>query len=296
LLLRIDPSDYNTVLASANAELAEVRYNLVLEEAEAKQAREEWELLGEGNPSPLALRVPQLERAKAAISSAKAKVSQAQRNLERTKVRAPYDGRVMDAAVDVGQYIASRGTRIGSIYAIDYAEVRLPITDRQASMIDLPLRYEGISEERNHPPIVLTLQYGDETYAWEGIIERVEGTIDRETRMLHVIGRISEPYRERSPGQPPLKIGMFSKAAIRGKHLDKAFVLPRIVMVEDDMVLVLDEDNRLSRRTVKVVQTEGENVIIRSGLRDGQRVILTPMEYIVDGMKVEPFLEHLPKP
>ena len=296
VLLKIDSSDYLTAQASAVAALAEAKYKLELELAEAKQASEEWKLLGEGNPTSLALRLPQVERARADVRSAQAVLEQAERDLERTQVKAPYDGRVMEAAVNVGQYIGSRGMRMGMIYATDYAEVRLPITDRQASMIDLPLRYEGVVDVSRHPPIKLTVQYGDEVYAWAGVIERVEGMIDRETRMLHVIGRISEPYRERSQGQPPLKIGMFAKTEIKGKHIAHAYVLPRIVMLEDDLLLVLDEDNRLSRRVVNVVQTEGENVIIKSGLVDGERVIMTPLEYIVDGMKVEPFVEGLTKP
>jgi len=287
-LLRIEPVDYEAELVNARANLAEAEYTLELEKAESEQARTEWALLGKGEPTAMTLRLPQLARAEAAIESARATVKRALRNLERTCIKAPYRGRVQARTVNLGQYIGTLGTPLGIVYATDFAEVRLPITDRQASLMELPVQYDGSSRPVTPLPMVLELTFGSERYQWEGFVDRMEGVVDDQTRLFHIVGRVPEPYRQRSEGQPPLQIGMYAQALVQGKSLDKAFVLPRLALFEKDKVLIAGANDTLEIRPVQVAQSEGDQVVILSGLETGERVIVTPLDYVVNGMHIKP--------
>ena len=138
VLIELDDRDYRTALVTAEAALAQARLRLAEEEARSNQASEDWKRLGNGNaPSTLVLREPQLLEAKANVAAADGRLEQAQRNLERTRIRAPYAGRVLEKRVDVGQFVGP-GTLLGRIYAVDYAEIRLPLAEWQLGFIELP--------------------------------------------------------------------------------------------------------------------------------------------------------------
>ena len=120
-----------------------------------------------------------------------------------------------------------------------------------------------------------------------GTITRTEGEIDRRTRQLTVVARVDEPYaRDESGERPPLAIGMFVAATIRGRTFRDVIVIPRIALRGDGEVWVLDGENNLRRRAVEVLRTETERVLVRAGLDDGDVVCVTPLDAPVDGMPV----------
>ncbi|MBC2595393.1 efflux RND transporter periplasmic adaptor subunit [Ruficoccus amylovorans] len=286
VLVTIDPSDYEANLAQAEANLAQARVNLVQEEALAEQARLDWDELGRGEPTDLALNLPQVERAKASILSAQAALERARRDLERTKIRAPYDGRVLEQRVDVGGYVTGApGTPVGSVYGTDTAEIRLPVSDNEMAFLDLPFlfREEG---ETPGPPVTLTADFGGSRYTWEGRLVRSEGTADTRSRLLYVVAEVPEPYRRDAahPARPPLKVGMFVEAGIEGRTLRGVYRLPRTALADNRTVLLANADNRLERRTVKTVWSDREQAIVEEGLEPGDRVVLTPLQYVVEGM------------
>ena len=285
-LVKIDPFDYEQALVMAKSELARNELRLALEEAEARVAREEWEELGRGDAAPLALRVPQLADARAAVEAAAANVERADRNRERTAIRAPYAGRIRQESVDVGQFVTT-GATIATIYSVDAAEVRLPLPDDDLAFVDLPMTYRGGGEARAQPSVVLSTTFAGERHEWQGRIVRTEGEIDPATRMIHAVARVDNPYAPgENPRRPPLNAGMFVHAAIEGIHVEDVAVLPRVALRTGSRVWVVDADSRLRYRDVVVLRTTEADVIVSEGLGDGELVVLSPLDATTDGMTV----------
>jgi len=287
LLLRIDPHDYRQALVQARAAVAQAELRLASERAEADVARREWEELGQGgDPPPLTVREPQLAEAEAALAAARAAVVNAERNLERTEIRAPYDGRVRQKQADLGQYV-SPGSPLGTIYAVDYAEIRLPLPDEDLAFLDLPLVYRGEAATSRGPEVELSATFAGKTHHWRGRIVRTEGEIDPRSRMVHAVARVKDPYgRGNDPDRPPLAVGLYVEAAIRGRRVENVALLPRSALREDGRLLVLTDDDRLAFREIEILRRTREEIVVSSGLADGERVCLTNLTAVTDGMKV----------
>ena len=287
-LIEIDPIDYRGSLATAQSRYAEARLAYEQEKALSEQAIEDWNELGKGKGSDLALRKPQLEMTKARLESAKMGVEMAQRDLKRTTVRAPYDGRIREKFVDVGQMVSARQSQLTRIYSTDTAEIRLPIALNDIQYLDLPEAYSNNAQTKSKPRVSINARFGDETYTWEGVIDRTEGAIDSRTRLSYVVAQIDAPYEKKNGSdRPPLKVGLFVEATIEGKQLSTAIKIPRQVLRQDNTVYIVDKENRLEFKSVKVYKTDTEWAIITGGLDDGDRVCLTPLEYAVMGMQIE---------
>lgn len=287
LLLRLDARDYELAAVSARAQIAQAESRLKIEQAESEVARREWQSLGRGKPSPLVLREPQLAEARAALASAQAALKQAQRNIEKTVIRAPYAGRVRDKSVDVGQYVQP-GALLARLYAVDYAEVRLPLADEQLAFLDVPLDYRGDgSQPDNGPRVSLTATFAGKKHSWQGRIVRTEGEIDPRTRVVHVVAQVDDPYgRGGVSGRPPLAVGMFVDAEIFGRWYRNVVELPRSALREENQVWVVDDQDRLVFRDVVVLRADEDRVLISEGLAQGRRVCLSPLDAAVDGMSV----------
>ena len=152
-------------------------------------------------------RVPQIARARAALSSAQAALAQAERNLEKTRISAPFAGRVLRKNVDIGQYVTP-GTPMATIYSVDYAEIRLPLPDEELAYVDLPLSYRGDASQKRQPVVRLRSEFGQRNHSWAGRIVRTDGTIDPQTRMIHAIAQVPDPYgRGPRSGSSPSRRG-----------------------------------------------------------------------------------------
>ncbi|MCB1230978.1 MAG: efflux RND transporter periplasmic adaptor subunit [Verrucomicrobiae bacterium] len=305
LLLKIDPLNYETAIVIAQSNLAQARTTLAEEKARSEQALENWKRLGKsGDPGDLVLRKPQLAEMEARVAAAEAEVKRAQRDLERTEIRAPYAGRILEQNVDVGQYV-SNGTDLARLYAIDYVEVRLPLTNRQLAFIDLPELYRGnfaeaaAKQEKEAPEVLLEAEIGGEKARWEGRVVRVEGAIDERTRQLFVVAQVDNPYQWKDDGSPPLKIGLFTDALVEGRTLENVFVLPRAAVRAGEEVIVINADNRIQRRQVNPIWSDREHVVIpadEAGLKTGETVCLTPLAYPADGARVLPTIDGVAPP
>jgi RND family efflux transporter MFP subunit len=286
VLLKIDAHDYRQAVVQAGASVAQAELRLERERAEADVARAEWSDLGEGDASPLTLREPQLAEAEAAVEAARAVLQRAERDLARTELRAPYTGRVRDKVVDVGQFVAP-GNALARVYAVDYAEIRLPLPDDDLAFIDLPLDYRGESDRGAGPRVVLRARFAGKTHAWKGRIVRTEGEIDARSRMIHAVARVNDPYaRGDDPDRPPLVAGLYVDAEIEGRRVSNVAVLPRSAVRGDNQVLIVSEDERLHFRTVEILRQARNEVIVASGLAEGERVCLSPLAVVTDGMRV----------
>lgn len=289
LLVQLDTRDYQLEVTRTKAEVAQAALRISLELAEAEIARREWQKMGKGEATPLTLRAPQVAEAKARLAAAEAVLAKAELALERTTIRAPFDGRVRHKSVDIGQFVAS-GSAMARIYAVDYVEIRLPLHDSKLKYLDLPIWFRDgkASDPISRPQVTLTARFAQRTHSWPAEIVRTEGEIDPKSRMVHAIARVTDPYgRRANDDRPPLAVGMFVDAKIRGKTYADVVEVPRDILRAGQQVLIVDRDNRLHRRTVQVLFTSDTNTaILASGVVAGERICLSPITAMFDGMKV----------
>ena len=279
VLVQIDPSDYEVAVQQAEAALAGRQAQLAQETARAEQAAKDWEQLGRRDaPSDLVLRQPQLAEARANVRAAEADLARARRNLERTQVRAPYDGMVRTKQADIGQFV-SPGSPLAEIFAVDYAEIRLPVNEEDLAFIDVSGPVVGGAG----PPVQLRYERKGAAASREARIARREPWVDPQTRMQYLVARLPDPYGLETTAEM-LPIGQFVFATIRGRQVDEIIVLPRHLLQRGDRVHVLNPAGELEIRPVTVARTDDENAYITDGLAAGDRVITTALQVPVAGM------------
>lgn len=285
VLLQIDPSDYETALLRAEATLAARKAQLADQQARSEQALKDWNNLGrKGEPSDLVLRKPQLAEARAAVQAAEAELQQARRNLERTRIKVPYDGLVRSKQVDVGQFVAP-GTPLAVTFAVDYAEIRLPLSTSDLAYLDLPSATR--LDQAQRVPVTLTADTASGRRQWQAEIVRTEGVVDERSRVVYAVAEVPDPYGVLGRNtQPELKMGTFVRAEIEGLRADDVVVLPRSVLQEGNTVLVADADRKLQIRPVEVLRAEPETVYISGGLADGELVVTTSFDAPIPGTQL----------
>lgn len=286
VLLRLDATEHQFRRADAQSRLSQAKLAFEEERALSEQALEDWEGLGRGEAGDLALRKPQLEHVQAAVAAAQAELELAERNLRFTEIRAPYAGHIREKYVDIGQVVSSRATHLARIYSVDMAEVRLPVSAQDTAYFDLPEVFGDGRDAIDKPTVFLEFDYAGKQVLWEGFTERVEGAIDLATRQIIVVAQVLNPYtQDRTSNRPPLKVGQFVTARIQGHYLENAVIVPRGAL-HGDAVYVIDETNHMRIRPVSVVQKGIKEVVLDSGLEDGELICLTPLEFSIDGMEV----------
>ena len=298
LLVRIDPRIYDARVKRARANVAAAMTQVATEKAMARYALEDWHRLqklqeddawqrehtGHGHtreaPSDLALRKPQLAAAIAQLESAEAELVEAEGDLQRTSIRAPYSGMVREKLSDVGQYVRV-GDRMASIFAVDYAEVRLPLTQADLEFLELP-RTTGATPVS----VTLTARVAGVEQTWDGAVTRSEGVFDSRTRVLYAVAQVQDPYGIDNARTEPLRMGTFVNAEIQGRNAGPLFAVPRHALYKGTTVWVVDEDNRLQAVDIGVVRAEADYVYVDRGLQVGDRICITPMEQPLPGMPV----------
>jgi len=287
VLLEIDPGDYERAAARARAALARATSEVAL--ARSQLARLESLAAHEIANAAQLDEIRNAERVAVAVQElARLDLAHAREDLERTRLRAPYAGRVREKRIGVGQF-AARGAPVARLYAIDAAEVRLPIPDRDLAFLDLP---DGSDSDAPGPEVILRAHYAGQRREWHGRLVRSEGEIDPRSRMVHVVARVEDPYGRRTQREgPPLALGLFVEAEILGRELPDAFLLPRAALREGRRLAVVDGEDRLRFREVELVRTQGDEVIVLGGLEDGERVCLTWPATPVSGMRVRALAE-----
>lgn len=287
VLLQIDPSDYRAGLKRAEAALASREARLADETARSDQALKDWQNMGkQGQPSDLGLRKPQMADARANVSAAEADVEKARRDLERTQITVPYDGLVRQKAADIGQYV-SPGTRLGITFAIDTAEVRLPLTSSDLKYLELPTGTEAKQGGKPFPPVILSTKSAGDTDVWQARIIRTEGVVDEISRVVYAVAEIIDPYGVLGQSQQKeLKIGTFVTAEIQGLPAKNVVVLPRYVLQPNNMILTVNKNSELEILSVVVLRAEPKKVYISSGIKAGARVITTTLDAPVPGTQL----------
>ena len=285
VLLEIDPSDYATAVKRAEAALASRKAQLADEQARSKQAVKDWKNLGRsGEPPALVARQPQLADAEANVLAAQADLDKARRDLQRTRITVPYDGLVRSKRVDIGQFV-SPGTQLGVTFSVDTAEIRLPLSSTDVAFLDLPRAMDLRPE--NYPAVSLQATEAGETKTWEARLIRTEGVIDQTSRVLYAVAEVPDPYGLLGEStQDELRMGTFVRAAIEGRFIENAVVLPRYVLRNDNTVLVANGERELEVREVTVARAEPDVVYLTSGVSDGELVITTTLDAPIPGTRL----------
>ena len=286
LLFRIESVDYELALERAHAILAAANLEQQKIAGQAAIARQEWQQLRpqeSTDVNPLVLFEPQLSSAKAALAAARAGVRQAELDLARTEIRAPFNCYVSEEQVGPGQYLRA-GTRYGTLTGTDTFEVVVPLPLEELSWLQIP----GSGKLTGGSPATIELQLGGQVSSWQGTVVRRLGDIDPRTRMASVIVAIDDPLDEGSQGSVALAPGMFVNVLLHGKPLEQVVALPRSTLRDSDTLWLVDDDNRLQIRPVDIARREREVVVIGAGLRDGERVVVTGLTGAANGMLLRP--------
>jgi len=278
-LAQIEPSDYEADLMQAEATLAQATAALNEEIARGEVAKIEFKGYDKGLPPELGLRIPQLKKEQANVKYAQAALARAQRNLERTVIRAPFDGIIKARNVDLGQYV-TLGTNLGELYDTRIAEIRLPISNDDLAYLE--------SVDNPDTQVTLSASLAGKENTWIGNIIRSEGVIDADNRMVYLVAEIKDPYlrEHKTQGSLPLKYGSFVNAVIKGRTVDAIVKLPRHV-VRNEHVALINNNNIVEMRHVNVVRSDLENVFIKDSLKTGERVAITHFNNMANGQLVK---------
>lgn len=283
-LLRIDPVDYELAVTLAESKVKDAESNLSLVKEDAVAARHEWRLLHADGPDatreppPLVAKEPQLAAAQARLEADRADLRKAVLNVERTVLQAPFDGRISEKNVDIGQYV-SLGQTLASLYSIETVEIVIPLEDDALSWFHVPGFTPGDGPGAR---AVVRAHIAGQERSWSGEVIRAQGKLDERTRMIDIVVRVHKPYATK----PPLAPGLFATVDIEGRTLTNAQTIPRSALHQGDVAWVVDHDGLLHFRKVKVARVHGNEAIIESGLKDGEVVAISPFEAPTDGMSV----------
>ncbi|MFL2938660.1 MAG: efflux RND transporter periplasmic adaptor subunit [Opitutales bacterium] len=286
LLLKIEDVDLVTTEAEARANLRRTELQLIQERELAKQAKIEWGDRDWSLASDLVKRIPQIEKAEAESRAAEARLTQSTRDLNRSWVRAPFEGRILKTMADVGQQVgAGASAALAEIYALDSAEINLALSRSEMSFLGFADGFKP-SDKLNVQTQVLD---ASGTVIHQGVLDRSEGVVDPRTRLTKLIatvaGCFANPYST-NPVNNPLAVGQFVSLRLVGAEVE-VFLVPESAFRTQETILVVDTENRLNTRTVSVIHRTDEQAWVTHGLSNGDKVCVTPIEIIAEGMQVK---------
>lgn len=289
VLLQIDPSDYEVAVQQARAQLLQAQAALEEEKARARVAEEEWSQFKEGEAPALGLRKPQLASALAALESAEANLAMAERNLERTTIRAPYDSVLRSKQADLGQFVGA-GSQIATLYGTEVAEVRLPLSDLDITYLNLP------GESNAEPKVLLESQVSGVDTQWMGNLVRTEGVLDEASRVIYSVVEVEDPYNlNGQTHKEPLRFGRFVQAQVEGQQVTGVMEVPTYAINPDGTVWTVADERKLQKKEIEVIRTQANTSIVSEGLEEGDLVVLTQLKNALNGMKVRLEGEPLPE-
>jgi len=288
ILVKIDSRNYRADLKRAQASVATARSNLEKETGLAEYAARDWKraqsvINSKKTATKLALREPQMAEARANLEFALADLEKRQGDLDRTTIRAPYNGLVREKLADIGQYVTA-GSQLAITFAVDIAEIRLPLPDSELPFINLPTRDSGIA---SYPEVKLSARVGGTQHIWTGRIVRTEGVFDEKTRVLYLVAQVIDPYnQEQKRWAEPLRFGTFLQAEITGQQAENIIVLPRSVLRNDNEVWTVKSDNTLVSNVVTVMRADENFIYVSAGLNPNQLVCTTLIDNPLPGIAV----------
>jgi len=296
MLIQLDDRDHRAEVKIAQASLMSAKQSLQEENARVRQAKADWKRLGNGKaPNALVLRQPQFEAAKAQVLSAEALLDKVKLSLERTKIVAPYAGRILKKNVDIGQVVSSN-TQLADIFAVDYVEIRLPIKNKDLPLMKLPEEYRNAAEQleandnndEQHNSMISNVIISSDLMGeqiWQGKIVRTESAIDEMSQQLFVVAQIIRPYDGEYNQGAQIKMGQYVTAKITGREVENALVIPSSAIYQGSYVYIV-EGGLLMRKEVKLGWQNGTESIVTQGLVAGDELVLTSLGQVSSGTPV----------
>lgn len=284
-LITIEKRDYNVAVSEARARVAARELELAQALADADVAKKQ--LAKEKNPSDLALKLPQIAQARAALEAAEMSLERARSDLERTQIRLPFDARITQTSVDEGQYLGL-GRTIASVFSTDIAEVRLPFTDADIAALGVPIGYEALEGEGLR--VRLTADVAGATRQWQGQLVRLDASLDARTRTTFGTVEVRNPFAE-SEGAMPMAPGLFVSANVSGRSLSDVLAIPAAGLRAGGRVFIMNDEDLLEIRSVRVAHATNEIAYLSSGISEGDRVIISPIRNPVPGMALSAIQE-----
>ena len=287
-LFAIEDVDYQLAIDLARSNLAQAELELMRTENLAEVAQQEWAVLNPDSteePNPMVVYEPQLKSAMAARDAARANLKQAEINLQRTRILAPFNCYVRSEQIEIGQYL-NAGSPVATIAGTDQVEIVVPLPLDELAWLDVPTGAVG----KKGSPAEVELRSGGVAYRWQGYISRAMGDIEPRNRMARVVVAVDAPFETGKTDSPLHKLlpGMFVEVNIQGVEIEDVFVLPRGVLRDHDTIWTIDDDNKLRIRNVEIVRRERDDVLVRSGLNAGDRLVVTNLSAAAEGMKLRP--------
>jgi RND family efflux transporter MFP subunit len=227
----------------------------------------------------LALIDPQKEQLIAARDMARVMYQEARLDLERSSIVAPFEGWVLEKAVEVGQHV-NIGQQLGQIYSAGQLdiEVRIPSKDLKWFLDDM-----GI--EKPIPADVVFNNGGSENI-WTGRVARIKAMMDQRTRTLPMVIEVDETgITSQQKNSFRLRPGMFVTVRIKGKEIQNVFVLPRYLVYPGDVIYTV-KDDILKPNPVKILRGYKDTVVIGEGLSEGELIVKSPLSSPSEGMRV----------
>lgn len=281
MLLQIDPADYQNALQQRKSELQQAQTNLEIEMGRQNVARQDYELLDDSLTNEnrsLVLREPQLNAARSNVQSAEAAVEQAQLNLERTTIRAPFDAYILSRNVNLGSQV-SPGDELARLVGRDTYWIETTVPLRHLRYIDIPQ-----NGDEGSPVTIRNRSVWEEGESRQGTLFRLVGTLTDETRLARVLVEVDDPhgYLDENNDQPRLMIGSFVEANIQAQELQDVVRLSRDYVRQDNTIWV-NENDTLRIRNANILFRDANYAYITEGLEDGEHVVTTNLTTVVDG-------------
>ncbi len=285
-ILRVDRRDYLLALDVARSNLVAAQADLDIELGSAAVAAREWKLL-EGSIEvteagrKLALREPYLARRRSEVESARTRVAQAELDLERTEIKAPFNALVLSETAEVGGQAV-----VGAELA------RMVDRSRFAVEVSVPAERLALLQREGATARIL-LPDGER----EGTLERVLGEVDAEGRMTRLQVTINDPLGSTEPGGPPeehapaVLLGAYAEVLLPCRPIEGSISVPRAALREGDSVWIADANDELQIRQVDVVMRRPDDVLVVAGLKAGERVITSAVAVPIPGLKLAPRAE-----
>ena len=295
-LLRLEAADFETALERSWANLQQAQAESEFADTELARMRELAEQrLASDSQLQDAQRRANVNKAR--LIDAQASYDQAQLDLDRTEIRAPFNAVIQSRDVELGQYV-NRAQSVALLYGADEVEVRVPLAIRQLGFLNVPLGQRGEISEEHAPDVLLTGMYGGQKYNWPGKLVRIEASIDPSSNTVQTIIRVSQPSTDKEQDEKglrtiPLPIGLYVEADIQGRTVENIISLPRSVIRNNNQVLIVDAENKMYYREVEIFRLEEQQVLISSGILPGERICISPIQAVVDGMAVQPVVQAI---
>jgi len=292
ILARIDPAEYRLAVDRSRSQVARAKEALARARSEAALAEQDWKDLGlNGDPSDLTLQKPQVNAALADLKTAEAGVRESELALERTELKAPFDGRVMTRAANIGDFV-SPGAALASIFAVDVAQVRIPLTDADLSVLGLSPGFVAADAQTAPRARVSAIVAGSHR-EWTGRLMLVDASVDPQTRLVYGLVEVADPFGASQAA--PLAPGLFVDVRIDSGSSERLVAIPRAALKKNQYVYVIDAEGAIKAREVAPAMADAKTLFFRTGVETGEKVVASFLPSPRDGMKVRDINALAPK-